>query len=189
MRGGCSRASQALRCEALALPMTILDDRVFEFFAQFAQQVFQCRLTDHLSGDGILNGMDACPDTPAGVRVDDTGCTLAEVIVLEGVTFVSNSDELIGDSHAVLNKLADTLKRYPELRVEVGGHTDWQGPASYNQKLSERRANAVRRYLTEQGVAADNLTAKGYGESMPVADNQSAEGRAKNRRVELSRID
>lgn len=140
-------------------------------------------------GDGILNAADLCPDTPAGIKVDETGCKLKAVIVLEGVVFAVNSDELIGDSTTILDAAARSLKPYPELRVEVGGHTDWQGSSSYNQKLSERRANAVRRYLIGQGIAADNLTAKGYGEVQPIADNHTAEGRAKNRRVELRMMD
>ncbi len=136
-------------------------------------------------GDGILNASDACPGTPPGTKVDERGCELQEVIVLEGVTFASNSAELIGESATILNGVATTLKRYPEKLVEVAGYTDSRGGATYNQQLSERRANAVRDYLIGQGVSAERLTARGYGEESPLADNDTAEGRAKNRRVEL----
>jgi OOP family OmpA-OmpF porin len=140
-------------------------------------------------GDGILNAADACPATPAGVKVDETGCKLKAVIVLEGVIFAVNSDELIGDSTTILDAAARSLKPYPELRIEVGGHTDWQGSGGYNQVLSEHRANAVRSYLIGQGIAADHLSAKGYGEMQPVADNHTPEGRKQNRRVELRMLD
>ncbi|MEN8169253.1 MAG: OmpA family protein [Pseudomonadota bacterium] len=142
-----------------------------------------------MDGDGILNDADACPETPAGTRVDATGCKFEEVMVLDGVTFASNSNELIGESHAILDKVAASLVRYSELRIEVGGHTDSQGPSSYNRGLSDRRANAVRDYLISKGVAAEVLSARGYGEVQPIADNKTVEGRAQNRRVELRMLD
>ena len=85
----------------------------------------------------------------------------------------------------VLDEAVTTLKRYPGLKIEVAGHTDSTHSDAYNQGLSARRAQAVLDYFVERGIPPDSLTAKGYGESMPVADNGSAEGRAQNRRVEL----
>jgi OOP family OmpA-OmpF porin len=136
-------------------------------------------------GDGIVDAQDACPDSAPGEKVDAAGCKLQEVIQLKGVTFALNSAELVGDSDRLLNDVAATLRRYPEQRVEVAGYTDSQGAEEYNRKLSERRANAVREYLLGQGVAAERLSARGYGEAQPIADNGTAEGRAVNRRVEL----
>lgn len=138
-----------------------------------------------LDGDGIANEDDLCPDTPAESKVDVSGCKLETVIVLKGVEFASNSDKLIGDSQSILDDVAKTLLRYPEQLVEVAGYTDSQGAADYNEQLSSRRANAVRTYLIAQGVSGAQLSARGYGETSPIAGNETAEGRAKNRRVEL----
>ena len=80
---------------------------------------------------------------------------------------------------------ADTLNANPGVAVEIAGHTDSDGDAEYNQDLSDRRANAVRDYLISRGVSGSRLSAAGYGESQPVADNATVEGKAQNRRVEL----
>jgi len=135
--------------------------------------------------DGVLDSVDTCPTTAPAVKVDASGCQLKEVIALDGVTFATSSSKLIGSSGEVLDKVAETLKRYPELRVEVAGYTDNSGSARYNQSLSEQRANSVRDYLIGEGVSKNALTAKGYGEDQPIADNSTPAGRAENRRVEL----
>ena len=135
--------------------------------------------------DGIIDEHDKCPDTAAGEKVDETGCPLKGVIVLKGINFALNSDEIVGDYGPILDEVVSTLKRYPDVKVEVAGHTDSQGPAAHNKSLSQRRAEAVRDYLASKGIAADHLTATGYGEDKPVADNKTAAGRAQNRRVEL----
>ena len=139
--------------------------------------------------DGVLDGSDLCPDTAPGKEVDETGCEKRAPIVLRGVNFELNSDRLTEDSQGILNVVAESLRAHPKLRLEVAGHTDSLGRAEFNMDLSQRRAESVRRYLVEQGVAPGNLTARGYGEEMPVADNSTREGRAENRRVELNRLD
>jgi adhesin transport system outer membrane protein len=136
-------------------------------------------------GDGVKDDKDLCPDTPAGTKVDHTGCPLKEITVLNGVNFDLDKYDLREDALPTLDEVVATLKRYPEIKVEIAGHTDWLSTDSYNQKLSEHRAKAVMDYFIYKGVAANRLTAKGYGESKPIADNESEEGRAKNRRVEL----
>jgi len=112
-----------------------------------------------------------------------------KTLVLQGVTFEFNKSRLTIDATKVLNFVAQSLTAHPEARIEVGGHTDNVGSAGYNQRLSLARARAVRAYLTQHGVAAEQLTAVGHGESEPVASNSTEEGRAQNRRVELRRID
>jgi outer membrane protein OmpA-like peptidoglycan-associated protein len=109
-------------------------------------------------------------------------------VVLEGVNFETNKAVLLEGAGNILNRVAESLIAHPEVKVEVGGHTDADGSESYNMKLSQRRANAVRDYLVKMGVPAAQLTAKGYGESTPVADNKTPDGKAKNRRVELKAI-
>jgi OOP family OmpA-OmpF porin len=109
-------------------------------------------------------------------------------IVLEGVHFQTNKAVLAGESAQILDRVAESLIAHADVKVEVGGHSDSDGSASYNQKLSEKRANTVRDYLISKGVPASQMTAKGYGESQPISDNKTPEGKAMNRRVELKRM-
>jgi OOP family OmpA-OmpF porin len=135
-------------------------------------------------GDGVVDSRDDCPNTPLGATVDGTGCAVQ--IVLQNVRFELNSDKISSEYTATLDQIADSLKARPDIKsIEVIGHTDSTGEASYNQTLSERRAQAVADYLIEQGVMAALFATKGMGESSPVADNATADGRAQNRRVEL----
>jgi outer membrane protein OmpA-like peptidoglycan-associated protein/opacity protein-like surface antigen len=150
--------------------------------------------------DGVPDTRDRCPDTPAGVAVDQDGCPLPEPepapeiraieagLVLEGVTFKSGSAQVLPSSLSKLQEVADSLKRNPEVRVEVRGHTDATGSAEVNRQLSHRRAIAVRDFLIQLGVNPSRITAVGFGEDYPRASNETAEGRAANRRVELHRL-
>ena len=106
-------------------------------------------------------------------------------LTLDGVNFDNDKAILRPEALGILNNAAATLKEWGNAKVEVAGHTDAMSDDGYNLKLSQRRASAVRDYLISQGVAAERLTAKGYGEASPVADNNTEEGRFKNRRVEL----
>ncbi len=133
-------------------------------------------------GDGVIDSRDRCPGTAKGITVDPNGC---EVIVLKGVNFKTNSAKLTASSTAILDSAAVALKKRGDIKVEVAGHTDSQGAAAYNRQLSGQRANTVRAYLISKGVKAENLSARGYGEDEPVASNDTAAGRAANRRVEL----
>ncbi|MBL1259055.1 MAG: OmpA family protein [Thiotrichaceae bacterium] len=135
--------------------------------------------------DGILDSHDQCLDSAAGAVVDSTGCEMAAVVILKGVQFESGSAQLKDESKRALEGLAKTLKRYPQMVVEVAGYTDSLGSAHYNKQLSDRRAKSVVTHLIAMGVNADNMLAKGYGPVDPVADNATAAGRAENRRVEL----
>jgi OOP family OmpA-OmpF porin len=139
--------------------------------------------------DGVPDNVDKCPDTPAGVAVDAYGCTRKGSITLEGVTFEYNSANLKPESRSALDNVAADLKKYPRLKIELQGHTDSAGPDAYNLKLSQQRADSVRRYLVDQGVPESRLVAKGYGESQPIADNKTEAGRALNRRVVMSVLD
>jgi outer membrane protein OmpA-like peptidoglycan-associated protein len=103
-----------------------------------------------------------------------------------GVLFVTNKSDLLPAAQVKLGQVADALATQdPESKIVVNGYTDSQGTAAYNQDLSLRRAQSVRDYLVTRGIAADRITAVGFGPNNPVADNASAEGRADNRRVEI----
>lgn len=135
--------------------------------------------------DRVVNRLDRCPNTTAGVRVDVKGCEIKDVIKLPGVNFANNSDQLLLGTENILMDAAATLKRNPAMKIVVAGHTDSVGAAAMNASLSERRAKTVRNYLIRYGANPANLSARGYGESRPVSDNDTAQGRAANRRVEL----
>ena len=146
-----------------------------------------CPLIADADRDGVADEMDLCPQTAAGSNVDMTGCDLSKPIPLPGVKFVFGSADLTEESIGVLDNVSQILVRYPDLKLEVAGHTDSIGKAVYNKHLSQQRAETVRNYLIEKGVKADNLTAVGYGEEQPVASNRTRKGQRLNRRVELKR--
>lgn len=136
-------------------------------------------------GDGVIDRLDQCQGTPAGSKVDDRGCSLTELLILRGVNFDNDLSELRPDAQAILERAVANLKANPGVKVEIGGHTDSRNSDWYNLGLGERRAQVVMQYLISQGIDASRLTAKSYGESQPVADNETEEGRMENRRVEL----
>jgi len=145
--------------------------------------------------DGIADDKDRCPDTPIGTRVDRNGCPMSAkeselldtgTLRLENVYFDSEKSTIKSESYAVLDEVGEILAKWPELRIEIGGHTDNMGTDSYNRDLSEARAAAVLDYLTGKfSLRKDQYTSKGYGETKPIASNDTSDGRAKNRRVEF----
>jgi outer membrane protein OmpA-like peptidoglycan-associated protein len=149
-------------------------------------------------GDGVSDDKDLCPNTPAGARVDKDGCPIEVteketemldkgVITVHNINFDTNKSDILPGDEAVLNEIGKILIQWPQLKVEVGGHTDSRGTVKANQTLSEARANAVRDWLTSHypQLTADNLTAVGYGENKPIATNKTKAGMAQNRRVEF----
>lgn len=134
--------------------------------------------------DGVPDGIDACPSSPAGSSVDSTGCSLFNGS-LDGVNFLSGSAELTAEARVILDGVAVELLRNPDVRVAVMAHTDNAGRASANLELSKRRAVAVAQYLVSRGVTSGRLRPEAYGESNPVVSNATPEGRSQNRRVEL----
>ena len=106
-------------------------------------------------------------------------------MIVRAVDFEFNLSQLTAPAQQTLDEVASALLTQPELHVEIQGHTDSIGSVAYNLNLSQRRADAVMDYLVSKGVSASNLTAKGYGKSKPIVSNDTAEGRAQNRRVEF----
>jgi OOP family OmpA-OmpF porin len=138
--------------------------------------------------DGVIDRLDECVNSPVDLAVDDKGCSIIE-FKFSGVNFEPKSYELTEESKLILDEAAITINASPEIqKIEVQAHTDYKGSGEANLKLSEQRASSVRDYLVSQGVRENRLIAKGYGESQPIADNKTEEGRAKNRRVELKVI-
>jgi OOP family OmpA-OmpF porin len=151
------RLSKLTGCGSARTAASVRDSAAF---MQFTHQVF--------SGRGAPK-MDAC----------------SGVIRLRGVEFEFDSAQLTGSSSVVLDVAVDSLKSCPNIPVRVEGHTDSIGNADYNQRLGLRRAQAVRQYFVDRGLGAGRISAKSHGESKPIASNETDEGRALNRRVEL----
>ena len=118
-----------------------------------------------------------------GVTVNAFGCAEPQPLVISDFTFEFDSAQLTSAGRRYLDKMAAMLRGQPELTVEIIGHTDSLGAETYNQELSQARAESVLNYLADKGVEHARLTATGRGESQPVASNETEEGRARNRRV------
>ena len=141
-------------------------------------------------GDGVNDCNDKCPNSQAGQTIGPDGCPAPVTIDLRGVNFDFDKSTLRPDAVAILNEAVGILQRYPDLRVEVAGHTDLCGSDAYNQSLSERRARAVYDYLTSNGIDAGRLVGPtGYGESRPLEQTEQTLPGCKsetNRRTELN---
>ena len=143
-------------------------------------------------GDGVPDNLDKCPGTPRGVPVNNTGCPLAgievagnEWFVRGKILFTVNKATLNPEAQELLIKVGNFLKKNSQYMVEVQGNTDNTGPMAWNMELSKKRADAVRDFLVSNGVSEGRLTTRGFGPNEPIAPNNTAEGRAKNRRVDF----
>ncbi len=156
-----------------------------------------CSIEADGDGDGVPDSLDRCPNTSAGQQVDELGCPVlfvvqegrARPLVLTGVTFETGRSALTQESYRILNEVAASLLAHPEVRIEIAGHTDSTGPRSLNMRLSRERARSVLTYLAQRGVSPSRMVAQGYGPDRPIATNETASGRAQNRRVELHLIE
>jgi outer membrane protein OmpA-like peptidoglycan-associated protein len=146
-------------------------------------------------GDGIMDDVDKCPKEPETKNgyEDEDGCPdeiPREVQkftgAIQGITFDQGKATIRKTSEATLRAAVDVLKKYPSIRLEITGHTSSEGAEDFNQRLSEDRANSVRLWLIDHDIDASRIVARGAGESEPVADNNTAAGRKKNRRIEFT---
>ncbi|MFC7669944.1 OmpA family protein [Hymenobacter humi] len=148
-----------------------------------------CPLVVDQDSDGIIDSLDRCPDTPAGARVDANGCPKVvnpKVKALEKpIRFKTNSTIIERRPYPAINKMVQVLKDSADYSLRITGHADSRGTDEYNQGLSERRAEAVKRYFTSRGVDASRIITEGKGESEPAAPNTSPANMSRNRRVEF----
>jgi OOP family OmpA-OmpF porin len=147
-------------------------------------------------GDSIPDTSDRCPNEPG--PVDEQGCprvyrdvevTSTGIVIRQTIYFELNRAVIRSVSFPILDTVAQVMRDFPDIAVEVQGHTDSQGRDDYNMRLSQERAEAVRQYLINQGIDGSRMTARGYGETRPIDSNRSAAGRGRNRRVEFVRTD
>jgi OOP family OmpA-OmpF porin len=151
-------------------------------------------------GDGVFDGLDECPGTPPRIQVDEFGCPLTPTVsavemelldtgtlILDNVYFETGTSEIKPESFPILDEVGAVLVKWSELEIEIGGHTDAMGSEENNRALSQERAQAVFDYLAARfpALQISQFSARGYGESVPVTSNDTAEGRARNRRVEF----
>lgn len=151
--------------------------------------------------DGVADDKDTCPSQPETRNdyLDEDGCpdtkpqrievTANQIVIKQRINFASGKATILSDSFPVLDDVAQALKDYPRLRVEIGGHTDNVGDDAVNQRLSKLRADAVYTYLTQHGIPAIRLVAAGYGETRPIDTNMTDSGKLANRRVEFVILD
>lgn len=186
-----------------------------EFLKQRVSTLEAADLLKDSDGDGVADKLDKCPNTEAGIKVDGAGCPLdtdndgvpdskdscptekgtaefngcpgSPVSSANAIQFEFNSSVLKTSSYPVLDQLSNDLRSKVILKVELGGHASEEGTTDYNLQLSKDRANAVKTYLVNSGVAASKIVTKGFGETRPVASNTTEEGRQLNRRVEIVR--
>ncbi|MBC8052873.1 MAG: OmpA family protein [Sphingobacteriaceae bacterium] len=154
------------------------------------------QLSADADGDGVADRFDKCPGTPAGTVVDGSGCPLthpeASALVTPGATgsviqFEFDSSVLRTSSYPVLDAVSAELKANSATKATLEGHASSEGTDTYNMNLSRDRANSVKTYLVNSGVDANRLSVKAFGESRPVASNETEEGRSQNRRVEIKK--
>ncbi len=142
-----------------------------------------CPVSTDADGDGVLDEKDQCPNTPKGAKVNEVGCW-----VLEDIIFDFDKAKLKSEFYSQLDEIVYVLKQQPDLKVEIQGHTCNIGSDNYNMSLSERRAKAVVDYLVSKGIDRARLKSKGYGETKPLASNDTKEGRKLNRRAQIEPI-
>jgi outer membrane protein OmpA-like peptidoglycan-associated protein len=152
-----------------------------------------CSITRDSDGDGVVDSSDRCENTAPGTRVDSTGCPAlfgeGETRITLHNAFKSGTWDLKPEARAKLDGIARTLIAYPTMRIAIAGYSDNAGEERRNTWLSQTRADAVKLYLRQQGVPRERMTARGYGPADPIASNDTEEGRALNRRIELRKLE
>lgn len=149
-------------------------------------------------GDSVPDLEDICPNTPGQAEKDPKGCpvkpalvvvTDCEVKITQQIHFAYNKAAVKRESYPILDAVLEVLVKNPNIKLEIQGHTDSRGSDAYNKSLSDQRAAAVRKYLVSRGTEPSRLVSKGYGEEQPIVDNDTAENRALNRRVQFMRTE
>ncbi len=199
----CPGTLAGARVDAAGCPLDSDADGIFDGLDQCEGTPRGCTVNENgcqsdADQDGVCDGLDKCPDTQDSVRVDVNGCPIqvsvketemieTGMIRIQDINFETGKAVIKQESYRTLDDVGNILTKWPQLRIEIGGHTDARGSDALNQKLSEARAKAVLDYLTNKfpELSAAQFTTVGYGERQPIATNKTPLGMAKNRRVEF----
>jgi len=184
-RDKCPDTPGGVRVDSRGCPLDNDGDGVYDYLDQCPDTPSGVKVDPvgcplDTDADGVYDGLDQCPATPVSARVDLRGCW-----VLKGVSFDTGKSNIKPEFYPVLDEVVVIMKKNPDLKVEVQGHTDNRGAEKYNQNVSENRARSVMEYLVKEGIEHNRLSFVGYGFSKPAASNLTEDGRAQNRRVEL----
>jgi len=202
----CPNTPKGVRVDEFGCPLDADNDGIPDYLDNCANtpvgvQVdkYGCPLDS--DGDGVPDYLDKCPNTPKGEQVDETGCpikkaevikevpVIKEVVLSAGASFAAGSSVLLPGAYQDLDKIVKTMFDEKTSKWLIEGHTDNVGSAAINKKLSLKRANAVLNYFVSKGISKSRFTVRGMGADYPVADNSTEDGRAKNRRVVILRVD
>ncbi len=199
----CPNTPKGATVDALGCPHDADSDSVYDGIDQCPSTPSSCVVNANgcpvdSDQDGVCDGLDQCPDTPPAAKVDQMGCPIVVseretqlletgMIRLQNINFDTGRASILPESESVLDEVGNILARWPDLKIEIGGHTDSQGSAAKNALLSKERARAVLDYLLSKFPELDpgQFTTAGYGASRPIATNKTELGRSKNRRVEF----
>ena len=200
----CADTPKGATVDAKGCPGDSDGDGVLDGLDQCANTLKGCTVDakgcpSDADGDGVCDGLDQCPDTPAGLKVDEKGCVIELIeretelmdtgkIRLQNIQFDTGQATLKPESFQTLDVVGTLLTQWPQLKIEVAGHTDNVGGAARNKKLSLWRAHSVLAYMKGKYAAIDStrFTVKGYGKDKPLVPNTSDENKAQNRRVEFT---
>ena len=203
-RDKCPDTPRGATVDAKGCPIDTDDDAVFDGLDQCADTPKGCAVdakgcTSDADGDSVCDGIDRCADTPAGLKVDEKGCVIELIeretelmdtgrIRLQNIQFDTGKAILKPESFQTLAVVGTLLTQWPQLKIEVAGHTDNVGGAASNRSLSLLRAKSVLSYMNSKYAALDStrFTVKGYGKARPLVPNISDENKAQNRRVEFT---
>ncbi len=185
------RTSTALTANNIDVDTVLLDGRDVTLKGIVASEEIKTKageIAADIFGVRTVNNLLQIKAKPVPSPVKSIQKKLDKVIALKNIEFETNKAVIKKNSYPILLKVVSILEEYPSISIDIEGHTDSRGNAQHNLELSKKRANAVMSFLIKQGIPANRLTAKGYGITKPIADNNTAEGRQKNRRVEFKII-
>jgi len=185
------RTSTALAANNIDVDTVLLDGRDVTLKGIVASEEIKTKageIAADIFGVRTVNNLLKIKTLPVPPPVKSIQKKLDEVIAIKNIEFETNKTIIKKNSYPILLKVVSILKEYPSISIDIEGHTDSRGNAQHNLELSKKRANAVMDFLTKNGISANRLKTKGFGITKPIADNKTAEGRQKNRRVEFKII-
>jgi OOP family OmpA-OmpF porin len=191
----CPNTPQGVKVNSSGCPLDTDGDGVYDYLDKCPDTPSGVKVNSSgcpldTDGDGVYDYLDKCPDTAKGLKVTADGCPILikkSVTINLDIQFDTAKSVIKPEYNDKLKEVADFMKTYPQTTTVIEGHTDSVGAAKYNQALSQKRADSVKDYLVKNfGIGPDRIATKGYGKEKPIAPNNTAEGRTKNRRIQAT---